>query len=196
MSDWIGDQNSVYKTLGASSHTEKERQQDDYYATDPRSIDYLLEKAHPQKDIWECACGEGHLSKRLMELGFNVRSTDLVYRGFGAGGVDFLSVYAPFSGDIITNPPYKYAKEFVEHSLEILQPGSSAYMFLKLQFLEGKARRALFETGQLKRVYVSTSRILCAKNGDFETAQSSAVAYCWYQFEKGYHGPAVIEWIN
>ncbi len=86
MSDWIGDQNSVYKTLGASSHTKAERQQDDYYATDPRSIDYLLEKAHPQKDIWECACGEGHLSKRLMELGFNVRSTDLVYRGFGSGG--------------------------------------------------------------------------------------------------------------
>lgn len=110
--------------------------------------------------------------------------------------MDFLSIYAPFKGDIITNPPYKYAKEFVEHSLEILQPGSSAYMFLKLQFLEGKARRALFETGQLKRVYVSSSRILCAKNGDFTAIQSSAVAYCWYQFEKGYHGPAVIEWIN
>ena len=86
MSDWIGNQNSIYKTLGASSHTKEQRQQDDYYATDPRSIDCLLEKAHPQKDIWECACGEGHLSKRLMELGFNVRSTDLVYRGFGSGG--------------------------------------------------------------------------------------------------------------
>ena len=97
MSDWIGNQNSIYKTLGASSHTKEQRQQDDYYATDPRSIDYLLEKATPQKDIWECACGEGHLSKRLMELGFNVRSTDLVYRGFGSGGGWASSVFMHLS---------------------------------------------------------------------------------------------------
>jgi hypothetical protein len=52
-------------------------------------------------------------------------------------------------------------------------------MFLKLQFLEGKARRTLFDTKQLKTVYVSTKRILCAKNGKFDemkAAGGSAVA--------------------
>ena len=110
MSDWIGDQNSVYKTLGASSHTNEQRQQDDYYATDPRSIDYLLEKATPQKDIWECACGEGHLSKRLMELGFNVRSTDLVYRGFGAGGGGLPQYLCTFQGRYHYKPALQICK--------------------------------------------------------------------------------------
>lgn len=41
--DWSGNVNSVWKTLGASNHTENEREADDYYATDPIAIDKLLE---------------------------------------------------------------------------------------------------------------------------------------------------------
>lgn len=33
--DWTGNGNSIYKTLGASNHTEEERENDDFYATDP-----------------------------------------------------------------------------------------------------------------------------------------------------------------
>ena len=33
--------------------------------------------------VWECACGEGHISKVLESHGYNVVSTDLVYRGYG-----------------------------------------------------------------------------------------------------------------
>ena len=72
-------------------------------------------------------------------------------------------------------------------------------MFLRLQFLEGKARRELFERGQFKTLYVSSSRILCAKNGDFEgmrKAGGSAMACGWFEFEKGYYGKPTIEWIN
>ena len=36
--DWTGNKNSIFKTLGASNHTEKERQNEDYYATDPEAI--------------------------------------------------------------------------------------------------------------------------------------------------------------
>lgn len=113
--------------------------------------------------------------------------------------MDFLQCHDSFDGDIITNPPYKYAKEFVEHALSLIPTGRKVFMFLKLQFLEGKARRALFDTGVLKTLYVSTSRILCAKNGDFKYMREhggSAVAYGWYEFEKGYKGKPVIEWIN
>ena len=46
MSDWVGNGNSVYKTLGASNHTDKEREKDDYYATDPIAIDKLLTVTH------------------------------------------------------------------------------------------------------------------------------------------------------
>lgn len=195
--DWIGNSKSVYTTLGANNHSDEERERYDYYATDSIAIDVLLEKAALAPNLWECACGEGHLSKRLLELGYNVKSTDLIYRGFGQGGIDFLKCYDKFDGDIITNPPYILAREFIEHALVLIPEGRKVFMFLKLQFLEGKGRRALFDKGELKTLYVSSSRILCAKNGDFShKSEGSAVAYGWYEFEKGYKGKPYIEWIN
>lgn len=190
---------SIFRALGASNHTEEEREQHDYYATDSIAIDVLLSKATLSHDVWECACGGGHLSKRLEELGYNVRSTDLIDRGYGIGGVDFLKCNEPFNGDIITNPPYKYAREFVEHGLKLIPDGNRVFMFLKLQFLEGKNRRQLFDSGQLKKLYVSSSRILCAKNGEFTKMRASGgscLAYGWYEFEKGYNGKPIIEWVN
>ena len=138
--DWIGNQKSIYTTLGASNHTDKERQQHDYYATEPKAMELLLaeESFHPV--VWECACGEGDLSKVLEANGFEVISTDLIYRGFGdPEPLDFLKdTLENFEGDIITNPPYKYALEFVEQALNSVQPGRKVAMFLKLQLLECK----------------------------------------------------------
>lgn len=101
-----------------------------------------------------------------------------------------------WDGDILTNPPYKYAQEFVEHALELIPEGKKVFMFLKLTFLEGQKRRGLFNKKQLKTVYVSSKRIKCAKNGKFDDMGSSAAAYAWYEFEKGYNGQPTIEWIN
>ena len=105
--------------------------------------------------------------------------------------MDFLKSEEKWDGDIITNPPYKFAQEFIEHALDIIPTGRKVYMFLKLQFLEGKSRRELFRKYPPKTVFVSSSRILCAKNGDFDGMRASggsAVAYAWYEFEKGYTG--------
>ena len=37
-----GNTNKVFTTLGASNHSQKEREQNDYYATDPRALELLL----------------------------------------------------------------------------------------------------------------------------------------------------------
>lgn len=53
-------------------------------------------------------------------------------------------------------------------------------MFLKLQFLEGKKRKSFFLDNPPKTIYVSSSRLLCAKNADFQRMRDgggSAVAY-------------------
>lgn len=197
--DWVGNSNSIYKTLGASNHTDKERQSEDFYATEPKAAELLLELEEFNENIWECACGEGDLSKVFEKAGHKVLSTDLIDRGYGTGGIDFLQCTEVFDGDIITNPPYKYAKEFVEKAIELVPDGHKVAMFLKLQFLEGKARRELFEKYPPKTVYVASGRLLCAKNGDFEGMKAgggSAVAYCWYVWEKGYQGDTIIKWFN
>ena len=195
--DWTGNSRSIYTPLGASSHALSERQSQDYYATEPKAIELLLIEESFAPVIWECACGEGHLSKVLEKAGYFVISTDIINRGFGSVE-DFLSNHDEncFEGDIITNPPYKYALEFVKQALRVIKPHNKVAMFLKLTFLEGQKRKKFFKNNPPKTVYVSSSRLICAKNGEFEKYGSSAVAYAWYVWEKGYFGNPVIKWIN
>lgn len=190
---------SIYITLGASNHTDKERQNEDFYATDPIAAKLLLEVEDFSNNIWECACGQKHLSNVFENEGFNVRSSDIVDR-CGNEVYDFLSSDNTFwDGDVITNPPYKLAKEFIEKAIDIIPEGRKVAMFLKIQFLEGKERKKLFQKYPPKVIYVSSSRILCAKNAEFEAMKAgggSAVAYAWYVWEKGYNGDTILKWIN
>lgn len=138
---------STFTSIGASNHTEKERQTDDFYATEPKAAELLLEQEEFHHTIWECACGQGHLSRVFEEHGHEVISTDLIYRGYGdPEPLDFLNeTFDDFEGDIITNPPYKYAFEFIQRALESVKPGRKVAMFLKLQFLEGKRRKEFYQ---------------------------------------------------
>lgn len=196
MKNWTGNGNSIYKTLGASNHTDKDREQHDYYATDPKAAELLLE-LETFENILEPSCGEGHLSKVFSDAGINVTSSDLIDRGYGTQKSFF--DYEEWNGDIITNPPYKYGLEFVEHALKIIPNGNKVAMFLKLQFLEGKKRKKLFVSNPPKTLYVSSSRLLCAKNADFEGMRKgggSAVAYGWFVWQKGFNGRTEIVWFN
>ena len=81
----------IYTPLGASNHTSVEREKDDFYATDPKALEMLLQFETFANDVWECACGMGHLSDVLKEKGHNVKSSDLLDRGYAGTEVkDFL----------------------------------------------------------------------------------------------------------
>ena len=185
-------------TNGAYNHTTTDREVNDFYATDPKAMEELLKVEKFSPNVWECACGQGHLAKVLENHGYNVKSTDLIDRGYGEGNVDFLNCQEPFDGDILSNPPYKFAQEFVEHSLDLIPKGRRVGMFLKLNFLESKRRRKFFEKYPPEYIYVSTSRLQCAKGGDFEKYKLSGIpiAYAWYIWKKGYEGPTPLTWFN
>lgn len=188
----------VFSTLGASNHVADKRAANDYYATDPRAVEMLLQMETFAPVIWEPACGEGHISKVLAAHGYEVISTDLIYRGFGdPEPLNFLEeTLDGFEGDIITNPPYSVGLQFVERALESVRPGGKVAMFLKVQFLEGKRRGEFFKKSPPRSVYISRSRLACYKNGDLTTNPESAIAYAWYVWEKGFTGDPVIKWFN
>ena len=192
---------SLFTVIGASNHAKGERQQYDYYATDPKCATDLLSVEEFSNNIWEPACGEGHLSRQILMLknrenpNANVYSSDIIDRGFG-DVKDFLNLeIQQWNGDIITNPPYKYAQEFVEKSLQIIPEGNKVAMFLKLTFLEGQKRKEMFRLNPPKTLYVYSKRQMCQKNGDFENFKGSAIAYCWYVWEKGFKGDTKIKWL-
>lgn len=201
--DWTGNRNSTFVMLGASNHTNKKREVNDFYATDPHALEIFLDRLEQDniklhKNIWECACGQGHLSEVLKKRGYKVCSTDIIDRGYGDGQIDFLRKKCfedDLMADILTNPPYKYAQEFVEKSLEIQANRYYTIMFLKIQFLEGQARKKLFQKYPPKYVYVNSSRQMCAMNGEFEKYNATAICYCWFIWKKGWKGETVVRWI-
>lgn len=179
--------------LGASDHSKKERIGGDYYATDPKALNYLLKYETFNEYVWECACGEGHLSEVLKSYGYIVKSTDKYDRGYGDELVDFLEQTKKFNGDIITNPPYKYSTEFVLKALELTK--RKVAMFLKIQFLEGKKRyNEIFKKYPPARVYVFVKRVKVFPNGK-NTLKTTAICFAWFVWDKQYTGEPIIRWI-
>lgn len=176
----------------------EERQSEDYYATHPAAIPPLMDVLGWQnggKFIWEPACGEGHLSQMLKLYGHQVISTDLIDRGYGVGGVDFLqpTAYDNLGFDaVITNPPYSWSLEFVKRSLEV---APVACHFLNIRFLESSTRRKFFNQCPPRYVCVFSERIPSSKNGLFPRGESSAVCYAWFIWERGFTGRPEIIWL-
>ena len=191
---------NTFITLGANNHTDVEREKDDFYATPPLAVKELLNLESFNTNIWEPCCGMNHITNVLRDNLYNVRTSDIVDR-VNDGNVeiiDFLNCDEKWDGDIITNPPYKLATEFVYKAIETVNDGNKVVMFLKLSFLETKKRRLLFDKYPPKYIYVASSRFGCSQTGEFdETGNTgSAIAYCWYIWEKGYQGETILRWFN
>lgn len=192
---------NTFITMGANNHTNVEREKDDFYATPPLAVKELINNLQLfNTNIWEPCCGMNHITNILREKNYKVRTSDIVDR-VNDGTVeiiDFLNYNEKWDGDIVTNPPYKLATEFVYKALDVVNTGCKVAMFLKLTFLETKKRKELFEKYPPKYVYVSSSRLGCSQTGEFdETGNTgSAIAYCWYIWEKGYTGDTILRWFN
>jgi len=202
MKDWKGNKKTTFVTLGASNHVNHERANRDFYATDPIAIQELYNKfwcfLELSNSVWECACGNGHLVKGLKEVAphIDIFCSDIVRRDFPCEQIDFLKSNTSYYGDIITNPPYKYALEFISQGLSLVQGKRKVIMFLKLTFLESQKRKLFFDKYPPKYVIVFSKRIQAAINGNEEMfKKSSAACYAWFVWEKGYHEDVTIKWI-
>ena len=196
--DWIGNKKATFVTMGATSHGTYQREHGDFYATSPKAVDALdyAAKLPKSQNIWECAAGQGDLSKALIERGYDVVSTDLYDRGFGQAGIDFLKTDRLLAPCIFTNPPYGIAMEFCVHALEL--GADEIYMFVKLQFLEGKRRfNELYSKNPPAEILQFVERMTVARNGDYDMYDKpSATAFCWMIWRKGFKGKPQVDWIS
>lgn len=186
--------------MGARNGAKIIREENDFYATHPQATrDFLdilkKDKVKLSPFIWECACGQGDMAKVFREYGFNVYATDLIDRGYGLTGIDFLTSDYLTDCDIFTNPPFKLAEEFAYRGNEILTNNHYFGLFVKIQFLESKSRKILFEKFKPKYIYVYSERQQCSRNGDFENFKAKTQAYIWVIWQKNYTGETVTRWI-
>lgn len=170
------------------------RPREDYYPTPASATEALLRVEQIDGDVWECACGCGAMSKVLEAHGLPVKSTDLINRGYGQSGVDFLMPHAAKCTDnIITNPPYNLAEAFVEQGL--LMARKKVCLLCKLAFLEGQKRRLLFARSPLARVWVFSRRLQMGRDGQ-TYKNGGMMAFAWYVWEHGYEGKPTLGWIE
>jgi len=194
--DWKGNSASTFKSLAATSHSEEERETNDYYATEPKAVRLLLDLEDFDGPIWECACGEGYMSEEIKRLGYDVYSSDIIDRRYGEVQ-DFLEIdNLETDKNIITNPPYSMVDAFIKKGYGILEKDKKLALFLPIRYLEGKSRKSIYKTIPPKAVYISSSRLICAINGDFERVKSSAVAYAWFVWQKGWKEKTILDWFN
>lgn len=220
MKDWKGNKNSAHAAIAAHNGKGKsDRQEDDFYATDPKAItlllkgysEWMLDKLRFSKSvetgklsdyiptpIWECACGSGNLSHELIKNGYFVWATDLKDRGYGMHrNIDFLTTKQCGMNIILTNPPYSLATEFIEHALEILPDGGLYIALMNITYLAGQKRyERVYSKGSLREVYIFSKRIECWKNGERPKDKCGSIAnYAWYVFQKGYNGQPTLYWL-
>lgn len=160
------------------------RRENDFYPTEPEATIALLEVIQEdlerlQLSIHEPSCGDGAISRILEERGFEVYSTDLIDRGYGIAGLDYLECKET-RPIVITNPPFCLAEQFIRKALD--DGAERVYMLLKSTFFHARSRLYLLEQYPLARVMPLTWRL------DF-TGQGRPTMECsWFEWRKGYTG--------
>ena len=165
----------------------------DFFPTPGWATFALIENERLSGDIWECACGDGAMSKVLEETGGPVFSSDLYPRGYGEVGLDFLKP-SRSADNIITNPPYNCAEGFVASGVRHAKRKFA--LLLRLAFLEG-ANRAnnIFARTPPSRVWVFSERITFYPAGA-ERKGSGTTAYAWFVWDKDAPSGTELKWFK
>lgn len=187
---------NVFTCIGASSHSSRERERNDFYSTDPLAIQMLHKYNLLDNGVnyWETACGNGRLSEELKRLGYDVVSTDLYDRGYGDVGVDFFKCNKVFQGNTITNPPYKHINDWILHSLKITS--NKVYIFCRIQTIETMARyNKIFKNNPPILICPFVKRVCCYRNDDTSFKQS-AVCYSWFIWDNSIENKeTMVKWL-
>ena len=133
----------------------------------------------PMTKVWECACGDGALSRVLAASGARVLSTDLVDRGFGRGGQDFLKIMRMPADDvdICTNPPFDLAEDFIRHAVLTLK-ARRLFLLLKATYWHAEKRLRLWEDCRPSWNCPLTFRL------DFTGAGSPTMELAWFVWDR------------
>ena len=165
----------------------------DFFPTPAWATFALADNEKFEGDIWECACGDGTMSRVLEKTGRPVYSSDLFDRGYGDHGLDFLSPTRS-ADNIVTNPPYNCAEGFVASGIKHAKRKFA--LLLRLAFLEGANRaNTIFARTPPSRVWVFSERITFYPAGA-EVKGSGTTAYAWFVWDKDALGATELRWFK
>ena len=152
----------------------------DFYPTPKWATYALMENERFNGEVYECACGDGKMAEVIKEYN-SVVASDLYEYGYGISGIDFLRETKSYE-NIITNPPFNSAENFVLHAYELALQKSA--FLLRLAFLESaKRQEKIFNIIPPARVWVFSERITFYPRGQTKKG-SGTTAYAWFVWDK------------
>ena len=186
--------------------TDKDRRTEDLYETPPLAT-YLLHKYAPPpvKEVVEPCAGRGSISIELQRCGYDVISRDLNRHPNNLlrieTGYDVLDTKYDRAKQkaLITNPPY-----FKDLPRKIYEKGATEFaytaLFVRLTFLEGIKRKALFEKYPPNNIIICSDRIkfkpgLIEEPIEMEDQIGGMIAYAWIVYNPAATGQE-IKWIS
>lgn len=185
------------KARRAIHYSGYDRETRDFYATPPDVTEALLRHVKFRGRVWEPCCGDGAMSRVLEGRGYDVLSTDLVDRGFGTPGVDFLQAGSVPGGctSIVTNPPYgdtgshkgqsrspMAMLNFLKHSIALTgSVQGQLALLVRLQWIAGKRVADVMSAAPFSAVIVLTKRIQWFDMG--ERTNAAQHHHAWVVFD-------------
>jgi hypothetical protein len=113
-----------------------DRQGHDWYCEPGYTVRSLFDRVRFTGPIHDPCCGRGMIPTIAAEYGHQASGSDLVHRGQGVGGIDFLTDNTQRQ-TLIFNPPFKIAAAFVLHALDV---APEVAVLVKVQFLNSQSR--------------------------------------------------------
>jgi len=159
----------------------------DFYPTPPIATIAILKHESFIGGVWEPACGDGAMSEVLISHGYDVLSSDLIDRGYGKPGVNFLRS-SMISDNIMTNPPFKHGNKFIHQALTHAR--NKVVFLMRLNYLASQGRKKFFGPKSpmpFARVYIHSKRI--------PFGPSTMMDFAWYVWDREHVGKPTMEWI-
>jgi len=119
--------------------------------------------------VWECACGEGHITTVLNHYGLEVVETDIAF------GQNFLEIDKPLGDIIVTNPPFEQKDDFLKHCYELGVPFA---LLLPLTAIGGVQRGKYFSKYGLE-LLIPDRRINFIYDNAKKACWFHSAWFCW-----------------
>ena len=179
-----------------------ERVDADAYRTPPQPIEALLDHVAFEGLTWECAAGEGDMSAVLRRRGMRVVTSDIRRTGTDWDDTDFLALSTVVVIDalirqglknIITNPPYSVADDFVRRALAITKvTGGKVAMLLGHDYDTALVqRRWAFRDHPAWSCKIQIPRISWL---NFEKKSGPRQIHAWFVWSWSHQGDPVIKY--
>lgn len=170
------------------------RNDNDFYVEPRWCIEALIKAVKFEGQIHDPACGTGKIPLTFAAASFTATGSDLIERGFGCGGENFLKDSRPYD-NIVTNPPYSKSELFVKHALKCTK--YRVAILARIAFLASQKRYELFTEWMPPEKVVILSRRPSMPPGDLTDVlpQGGKTDFCWIVWNRGHTGPSEICWV-